>query len=310
VTSVNPARRDSVVLDLEPLLDPELRPAFLAPRTGVRDILGRPPGVTHRTAQVPGDRTEPPVPVRVYRPAAPATAAGAVLYVHGGGFVAGSPEQFDPLCDYYSHVLGCVVVAPAYRLAPHHPHPAAVTDVYRTLCWLVGAAAGFGAAGDRLALVGTSAGGAIAASVALLARDRGGPAIAQVSLQSPCLDDRHETPSSRQITDPRTWHRAASVHSWQLYLGDHRPGPDGYAVPARAADLAALPPTHLSVGQLEVGRDETVDHARRLTAAGVPTELHVYPAATHGFELKAPQAAVSRASLATQVAVLRQAITG
>ncbi|GAB3887108.1 hypothetical protein GCM10029964_052550 [Kibdelosporangium lantanae] len=287
-------------------LDPDLVDMYTRPRSGMRTILTTPPKVLRedRTIRFDGQR----VPVRVYRPVDVRATAPAILYVHGGGFVAGTPAQFDPLCDYYTHELGCVVVSPDYRLAPHHPYPAAVEDSYTALRWLAGSAAELGVDGDRLAIAGTSAGGAIAAGLALLARDRGGPRTRLVVLHSPCLDDRHRSASSREITDPGTWNRTASITSWRSYLG-RVSTVEPYAAPARASDLSGLPDTYLSTGQLEVARDETVDYARRLAEAGVPTELHVYPGAPHGFEVKAPGADVSQQSLRAQLRALRLAFT-
>lgn len=287
-------------------LDPDLVDMYTHPRPGMRTILKSPPKVLRedRTVRFGGQR----VPVRVYRPVDGPSAAPAVLYVHGGGFVAGTPTQFDPLCDYYTHELGCVVVSPDYRLAPRHPYPAAVTDSFTALRWLAASAAELGVDAAKLAIAGTSAGGAIAAGLALLARDRGGPRARLVVLHSPCLDDRHETASSREITDRGTWNRDASVLSWRSYLGGSSTV-EPYAAPARATDLSGLPATFLSIGQLEVARDETVEYARRLAEAGVPTELHVYPGAPHGFEVKAPHADVSQQSLRAQLRALRLAFT-
>jgi acetyl esterase len=294
------------VADLDRQLDPELLAMYTHPRPGMRTILTTKPKVIRedRTVRFDGAR----VPVRTYRRTDAPADAPAMLYIHGGGFVAGSPVQFDPLCDYYAHELGCVVVSPAYRLAPAHPYPAAIQDAYTALRWLAGSAGEIGADAKRLAIVGTSAGGAIAAGLALLARDRSGPAVKLVMLHSPCLDDRHETASSHQITHAGIWNRTASQASWQHYLGNSRKV-EPYAAPARATDLSGLPATYLSVGQLEVGRDETIEYARRLSEAGVPTELHLYPGAPHGFEVKAPEAGVSQASLRAQLLALRHAFS-
>ncbi|WP_236792325.1 alpha/beta hydrolase [Amycolatopsis sp. GM8] len=292
--------------DLTVRMDPELVPVYLAPRPGMRTIS---PGakVGHRDFAVKSPDSGREVPVRVYEPESPRPGAPSMLYVHGGGFAAGTPAQFDPICDFYVHELGCVVVSPDYRLAPEHPFPAAVEDCHDVFRWLVAAQEELGIGSGAPAVVGISAGAAIAAGLALLARDRGGPRASLLLLNSPCLDDRHLTRSSHEIADPRAWNRDASAASWRSYVGPGADEVSPYAAPARAEDLTGLPPTYLSTGELEVSRDETIEFAQRLSAAGIPAELHVYPGCYHGFEVKDPGAGVSAASLAGQIRALRGA---
>jgi acetyl esterase/lipase len=235
------------------------------------------------------------VPVRVYRPRASTRPSPCLFYLHGGGMVAGSVDGDHTKTVALARATGCVVVSVEYRLAPEHPYPAATDDCYAGLAGVVGRHRELGIDSDRIGLYGRSAGGCLAVAVALLARDRGGPAIAHQLLVSPMLDDRSSTPSTMTNTGFGAWSREANIQTWQAWLGPDfgtdRISP--YAAPARATDLAGLPPTYIDVGDLDLLRDEAVDFARRLTWAGVPVELHVYPGGIHGGESLAPDAALS-----------------
>ena len=206
-------------------------------------------------------------------PRRPDRAAAGHPHIHGGGFVAFSIDAFDFECERLALEVGALVAAVDYRLAPEHPFPAAIDDCYAALEWLAPQVV-------RLAVVGESAGGALAGGLALMARDRGGPRPALQMLLCPCLDDRLETPSSHEIIDPRTWCRVAAEGGWAAYLGGGSASP--YAAPARADDLSGLPPAYLAIGQYDLMRDETVEYAERLSAASVPTELTSIPAASTG----------------------------
>jgi acetyl esterase/lipase len=315
-----------VAHDLVERIDPELRDAFrrLAP---LPDVTADPDAIRKRLAAssresrrepasditrtdlvVPGARG---VPVRVYGPAARAGRAPAVVWVHGGGFVLGRPADFDETCDRLARATGGLVVSVDYRLAPEHAFPAAVEDVYAVLLWLHDSAIEVGVAAERIALVGASAGGGIAAGATLMARDRGGPPVAfQMPLYA-CLDDRHTTPSSRLITDPRTWNRDRSIRAWRAYLGGHAAANDlvpYYAAPARAEDLRGLPPTFMMVGELDLTRDENMAFAGRLVRAGVRTEFHLVPGAFHRYEEIVPGAGISVRARALQEDALCRAL--
>ncbi len=245
--------------------------------------------------------------MRIFRPRVP-TGSG-LLWIHGGGMVLGSARA-DTSPIGYTADAGCVTVSVDYRLAPEHPYPAQLDDCYAALTWLAGQAADLGVEPGRIAIGGGSAGGGLAAATALLARDRGGPALAYQMLVAPMLDDRMDTPSSTAFTDPAMgWTSASNRYAWRALLGDAAGGADvsPYAAPARATDLTGLPPTYLCVGELEVFRDECVAYALRLLQAGVPTELHVYPGAFHGWEIL-PDAEISRRSVAERTAALRRAL--
>ncbi|RNL60377.1 alpha/beta hydrolase [Nocardioides marmoriginsengisoli] len=242
------------------------------------------------------------VPVRTYRPREAAGDLPGILYLHGGGFCIGSIETEHGGAVALANALPAVVVSVDYRLAPEHPYPAGLEDCYRGLQHLAGLA---GVDPARLAVHGQSAGGGLAAATALLARDRGGPALRFQSLGIPELDDRLGTPSMTAFTDTPMWSRPQAVLSWQHYLGG-RPA-DGYAAPARMENLAGLPPAYVVTCELDPLRDEGIEYAMRMLAAGVSVELHTYPGTFHGAQL-VPAAAVVQRMNADLLAALRRAL--
>lgn len=259
--------------------------------------------------QVPGPADAPPITLRVYTPTAESGLRPGFYWIHGGGMVFGDIDQDDFSCQVYAAELHCVVVSVRYRLAPENPHPAPVEDCYAGLKWTAAHAADLGIDARRLAVGGASAGGGLAAATLLLARDRGGPGVAFQCLIYPMLDDRNQTPSSREFADIPGWSRTANITGWTALLGSAVGSKEvsPYAAPARATDLTRLPPALIQVGELEVFRDEDIDYATRLMQAGVTTELHVYPGAYHGWDLAAPAAAVSRRAIADRMDALRRA---
>lgn len=239
--------------------------------------------------------------VRLYRPAATSGDSPALLWIHGGGYVIGSPEQDDALCRRYVDRLGCVVAAVRYRLAPEHPYPAAVEDCYRALTWLAELP---GVDSQRIAIGGASAGGGLTAALAFLARDRAAVTPALQVLSYPMLDDRSVDPS---LDKPgfRLWNAASNRIGWTSYLGSADPMT---AVPARRDDLAGLPPAWIGVGTLDLFHNEDLAYARRLTEAGVPCEVHEAPGAFHGFDAVAPKTAVAQSYFDSKCAALRGAL--
>ena len=234
--------------------------------------------------------------------AAPGSAA---LYLHGGGMILGSVTLYDAPIARYVSASGVPMLAVDYRLAPEHPDPTPVEDVYAGLRWLHDHAAELGVDPARIAVMGDSAGGGLAAGVTLLARDRGGPAVAHQILIFPMLDDRTTTPDP-ELVPFATWNYEDNTTGWAALLGDRAGGPDvsPYAAPARAADLTGLPPTYLEVGQLDIFRDEDLDYARRLGAAGVDVEFHLHPGVPHEFETFAWDTDVARRAVADRLRVL------
>lgn len=250
--------------------------------------------------------------LKVYRAAEASAQARdprpGILWIHGGGYVMGSPEQDGATYRRLVDATGGIVVAPDYRLGPEAPYPAALDDCHLALAWLRDHATPLGVRDDQLAVAGNSAGGGLAAALTLLARDRGDIAIAfQVPLY-PMLDDRCATPSALE-SDAPVWDAVTNRNAWRIYLGDLA-GADRvppYAAPARATDLSGLPPAFTYVGDLEPFRDEVVDYVERLRAAGVPVTFELFRGCFHGFDVVAPRAPVSRRALALQSAWLREA---
>jgi acetyl esterase/lipase len=235
------------------------------------------------------------VPVRVYRPAGLEKEAPALIFIHGGGFVMGDVSSRDPICLGLAHHGQCAVISVDYRLAPEHPFPAGFDDCYAALEWLAKEPVEAGFCPTKIAVCGISAGGGLAAALALKARDQKGPALVHQFLIIPDVDDRLITASSHRIHDARVWDRSTAEASWKMYLGDSYGGDvSPYAAPARATDLSGLPPATVLVEDLDILRDEGVDYANRLNDAGVMTELHVYPGTFHGHFGVVPDAAISK----------------
>jgi acetyl esterase len=247
---------------------------------------------------VPGPAAADPVPVRVYRLPGDGAARPAVVYVHGGGFIAGDLDTEDIRCVRLAHDAGCVVVSVDYRLAPEHRYPAPLDDCYAALCWTTSSAPTLGVDPDRIGVAGASSGGNLAAAIALLARDRGGPPVAFQCLVSPTLDDRMQTASVRFVGTPMV-DGSDVARCWDYYLGPDRRDISPYAAPGRADDLAGLPPAYIMTAELDPLRDDGLRYAARLLEAGVSVELHQFAGAFHGFDLF--PTAISRRALDEQV---------
>lgn len=231
------------------------------------------------------------VRVLVYRPPEQGDGAG-VLWIHGGGYIFGSAE--DDRARIMAEELGCTVVSVDYRLAPENPFPAGVEDCYASLMWMTEHAADLNIDRSRIAIGGASAGAGMAAGLALLNRDRGGPQLALQLLLYPMIDNLHDTVSGQFVNHP-VWNQQTSFNAWEMYLNG-TPGVEAspYAAASRATDLANLPPAYICVGSEDLFRDECIDYARRLIAAGVPSELAVFPGVFHAAEVFVPQAKVSQ----------------
>jgi acetyl esterase/lipase len=267
-----------------------------------------PTRTVHQDHTVAGRDGQPDVTVRVYHCPDTPSPAPVVYWIHGGGYMFGSALTDDARLNRWAEELGCVVVSVEYRLAPEDPYPAPLEDCYTGLLWTFARASDLGIDPSRVVIAGASAGGGLAAGLALLARDRGEVPVAYQLLIYPMIDDRNTTVSSHIETV--VWTRAANHLGWRAYLGGvgGEAGPPAYAAPSRATDLAGLPPAFIGVGTLDVFRDEDVDYAMRLLHADVPTELHVYAGAPHGFEMMAPQSEVARRCQEDIDAALRRAL--
>lgn len=240
---------------------------------------------------VPGPPSGPDVRVLIYTPPGDSAASRpAVVHIHGGGYVLGSPEFNDLGNRAMASRLGATVVSVAYRLAPEVTWPGALEDCYAALCWLHDHAGEIGVDPSRIAIAGESAGGGHAVAVALHARDQGGPQIQLQLLDAPMLDDSTGTTGdAHPHCGHFVWTADTNRFGWTALLGQEAGGPDvpQASVPARATDLSGLAPTFITVGALDLLLDESLEWTRRLALAGVPVELHVIPGAYHGFSLAA-----------------------
>jgi acetyl esterase/lipase len=259
------------------------------------------PGIDVRDERIPGPPDAPPVRVLIYLPTQLATrtqgSLPALVWIHGGGYVLGSADADEAQVKTIVDQVGCLVVSVDYRLAPEAPFPAAVEDSYAALAWLHRHVGELGVDAARIAVGGASAGGGLAAALALLARDRAEFPIAFQLLLVPMLDDRTVTASDQHpYTGEFTWTRARNLFGWSSLLGQEPGGQNvsPYASPARALSLERLPAAYIATGALDLFLEEDLEYARRLTRAGVPMELHVYPGAFHGFG----RAATARVTLA------------
>jgi acetyl esterase len=304
---------DPELAPLVPLLPTEALTDVAAARAGF-DALIAPlneqvdtTGITVTDVEVPSP--DGPVAARVYAPEAATPAGGrpALLDLHGGGFTIGTIAMEHAFATMVARELGAVVVTPEYRLAPEHPFPAGLDDCYATLVWMHDQAAVLGIDPARVGVGGQSAGGGLAAAVALLARDRGGPALCFQFLGIPELDHRLETPSMRAFTDTPLWNRPNAILSWQYYLGDVRTDVSPYASPALAEDLRGLPPAYVTTMEFDPLRDEGIEYALRLLQAGVSVELHSFAGTFHGSAM-ITTAAVSRRGGTEIMTVLRRGL--
>jgi acetyl esterase/lipase len=269
-----------------------------------------PPRVTTEARAIPGPAGAPDVTVRIYRPEGRKGVSPALLWIHGGGYVLGAIEDDDATCARLAVEANCTTVSVGYRLAPENPFPAPLDDCYAALRWMENNAGGLGIDRSRIAIGGASAGGGLAAGLALLARDRGEVDVVFQLLVYPMLDDCNVAPAGDALPDTVFWTRGSNRVAWRSYLG-REPGGQGvsaYASVCRAADLKGLPAAYIAVGDQDLFAEEDIDYARRLVRAGVPTELHVYPGGCHGFDMLVPEADISRRFTSDSVRALRRAL--
>lgn len=235
----------------------------------------------------------------VYAPKVPKTGAPGLLWLHGGGYAIGVPEQDEGTIWRLVRASGCTVVAPDYTLSLDAPYPAALHDAYAALLWLKKNGGKYGVREDQLFVVGQSAGGGLAAALALYARDRGEVSLAYMMPLYPMLDDRMETGSMRD-NDAPAWNAKSNDVAWRLYLGDLFGAPDvpSYAAPSRAADLSGLPPACSFVGGVDPFCDETKAFFDHLNQQGIPARLKVFEGCFHGFDLFRPRSEVGKEAAA------------
>ncbi|KHD72290.1 hypothetical protein MB27_41120 [Actinoplanes utahensis] len=261
---------------------------------------------------VAGHAGAPPVAVHVYEPHGRERPSGALLWIHGGGYVIGDPATYHDVCSSIAAELGVLVVSVGYRLAPADPFPAGLDDCYSALAWLHGHAGELGVDPARIAVAGDSAGGGLAACLAQLAHDRGEVPVAFQALVYPMLDDRTVLRADHAGTGMFVWSPASNRFGWSAYLG-HEPtveAPASYAVAARRDDLTGLPPAWIGVGDLDLFHAEDIAYARRLRESGVPCDLHVVPGMYHGADALFRRAPVMTGFRASMISALRSALAG
>ncbi len=261
--------------------------------------------------RAPGPRDGREVTLVSARPAGVTGPLPLLYYMHGGGMIMGNAWSVLPrLLREWALSLQLAVISVEYGLAPQAQYLEPVEDCHAGLVWAADHAAGLGLDPDRIIVGGKSAGGGLAAALALLTRDRGGPAPIGQLLLSPMLDDRNNTFSGRQMAGRDPWDRTSNATAWQALLGDRYGSADlaPYAAPARATDLSELPFAYIDVGSAETFRDEAVAYADAIWQAGGEAELHVWPGAFHGSDTLAPRASLSQEARDARTRWLRRTI--
>ncbi len=268
------------------------------------------PGVITEDRTISGPEGSPDVTVRIYRPEKQAGLLPTLLWIHGGGYMLGEIDQEDFTAKQFTLAGECVVVSVEYRLAPENPYPAPLEDCYAALKWLSTHAGELRVDRSRIAIGGASAGGGLAAGLAILARDRAEVKIIFQLLVYPMINDCSIAPASDTLPDSLFWTRENNLIGWRSYLGCE-PGRDDiscYAAPYRATTLEGLPPAYITVGDLDLFAQEDIEYSRRLIEAGVPTELHVYPGGCHAFDMLVPGADISERFTADIHRALKRAL--
>ena len=244
-------------------------------------------GIAISAEHVPGPAGAPPVRVLIYRPTKAEGLLPVFFHIHGGGLILGTADLGRASSVEIARTHQAVVVSVDYRLAPETPFPGPIEDCFAAFQWMTANAKMLGIDTKRIVVGGESAGGGLAASLAILARDRGAAPIACQMLVYPMLDDRSGLAYEHDYVGEFVWTRASNDYGWRSYLGRAPGGKDvsPHAAAARLEDFRGLPPAFIAIGALDLFLEEDMEYARRLIHAGVPTELHVYPGAFHAFNM-------------------------
>jgi acetyl esterase/lipase len=318
--------------DLTELLDPELKGPIMKmlremPRqsfdnlpvarveskkmwAAMKSLMPFIPGVKTEDRKIPGPAGAPDITVRIYRPEKQSKALPALLWIHGGGYMLGEIDQEDATAMNFTLAGECIVVSVEYRLAPENPYPAPLEDCYAALKWLSTHADELKVDRSRIAIGGASAGGGLAAGLALLARDRQEVKIVFQLLVYPMINDCNIAPASNALADTLFWTRENNLLGWRSYLGCEPGGKEisCYAAAFRATNLEGLPPAYITVGAIDLFAQEDIEYAQKLIEAGVPAELHVYPGGCHAFDMLVPNADISKRFTADIYRALKRAL--
>jgi len=253
-----------------------------------------------------GNRTK--LRLRIYQPKSVEATTPVLLWMHGGGYIMGKPEQDDSICAQFVQELGITVVSVDYRCAPKHPFPAGLDDCYSALKWIASQSQELNVNPKRIAIGGNSAGGGLAAALAQLAHDRKEIEPAFQLLVYPMLDDRTVLRTEIDDSNNVTWTHSSNQYGWESYLGQKCGFEDipAYSVPARRVDLSGLSPAWIGVGNLDIFHDEDITYAQRLKKFGVDCDLKVIPGAFHGFDVFDPQIPIVQEFRKSQIAALKK----
>ena len=268
------------------------------------------PGVITEDRIITGPKDSPDVTIRIYRPAKPTGLLPALLWIHGGGYMLGDIDQEDFTAKQFTLAGNCAVVSVEYRLAPEHPYPAPLEDCYTALKWLAAHTRDLKVDPSRIVIGGASAGGGLAAGLAILARDRAEVKVTFQLLVYPMINDCNTAPASATLPDALFWTRENNLIGWHSYLGCE-PGSESiscYAAAYRAMDLKGLPPAYITVGSIDLFSQEDIEYSRKLIDAGIPTERHVYAGGCHAFDMLVPGADISKRFTADIHRALKRAL--
>ncbi len=264
--------------------------------------------VLHEQIMIPQSNGNGFIRLLIYRPQLQHHLLPCIYHIHSGGMISGNIDSEMEELSKLSNTLEAIVVDVDYRLAPEHPYPAGMEDCYDGLKWIWDHGKSLQIDTSRIGLMGESAGGGLAASIAIKSRDSGGPKILFQALIAPMLDDRNITSSSRLCSGAwPSWPREMNLLGWYALLGDMvgTSNVSQYAAPSRANYLGNLPPSYIEVGGMEVFRDEDIDYASKMMANNVPVELHVYPGTFHSWHSQAPDAGVTKRAIYNRIEWIR-----
>ena len=246
---------------------------------------------------IPRKKDESKLRIRIYKPLNPKQDVPGVLWIHGGGYAFGVPEQDEVMYKKLIQESNCVIVAPDYRVSIYEPYPAALEDCYEALLWMKSNAKELGIRENQLMVGGDSSGGGLTAALTLYARDKGEVNIAFQMPLYPMIDDRMISETAKDNNAP-IWNSDSNRWAWKLYLGElYGKDVPAYAAPARAKDYSNLPPTATFIGDLEPFRDETIQYVDNLRKAGVPVDFEMYKGCYHAFHAVNSNADISKKAI-------------